>query len=64
MTPTPMNAKMFVSGAVSTAIRQRISATRGSKVIGAGVDAGALGGVVEFVGVEEFGGVEGGLDGA
>lgn len=57
MMPTPMNAKMFVSGAVSTAMRQRISATRGSKVTGAEVDAVVLGGT------GGIGGVVGGLDG-
>ena len=57
MMPTPMNAKMFVSGAVSTAMRQRISATRGSKVTGAEVDTVVLGGT------GGVGGVVGGLDG-
>ena len=57
MMPTPMNAKMFVSGAVSTAMRQRISATRGSKLTGAEVDAVVLGGT------GGIGGVVGGLDG-
>ncbi len=63
--PTPMNAKMFVSGAVSTAIRQRISATRGSSVIGIedGVGGGAEADAAGLGGTAEIGGVVGGLDG-